>query len=138
MSNIDSSAKISIKLYSKQDNNGKPFYYGKLQFNGTLSMTDGQSFMIFLSDPGCEELQIGPLAPHRNGHSGIIGSKGQIAIPLNRHFDQHSNPFYVGELKGLGNLDMQRGIFFTVFTSIDGREQLQLQPMKFKEQRQHA
>jgi len=131
---IDDRAKISIPLEAKKDSNENTFYIGKLQFNGMLSLEDGQSFMVFISDENCEELQIGPLASFKNYSRKIMETEyvpnKKIHIPLRAHVDNYKKPYYVGELKGKGFIPANRGLFFTIFTSIEGREEIQISSLK--------
>ena len=53
--------KLKIELEARKDGNGKTYYLGKLKIDATLNLKDGQVFLVFVSEPGCEQLQIGPM-----------------------------------------------------------------------------
>lgn len=53
--------KLSVALIPNIDRNGKKYYLGKLRFPGTIDCKDGVVFMMFVSEDGAEELQIGTL-----------------------------------------------------------------------------
>lgn len=125
---IDPEAKIKIALTKiLKDANGQPYYIGKLQFPGTLEFESGVSFFIFVSEEGYEELQIAPLDPSRKSSSkDPYLSGGRFNIDLHSMLDQHGRTYYVGEAIGISQLDLKRGIFFTIFTSKPGYEELQI------------
>lgn len=50
--------KFCIKLYKREDKNGKTFYVGRMKAPVSLNLKDGAAFLIFTSEEGCEELQI--------------------------------------------------------------------------------
>lgn len=127
---IDPTAKIPVKLIQKFDTNKDPYYIGKLQFNGVLDFEEGQSFMIFVAEDGCEELQIGLLDRRRIRSSSISGMRptanGRINIDLHIHRDRNGKTFYIGEAIGPITMNMKRGVFFTVFLNQPGAEVLQI------------
>lgn len=55
------SDKLKIDLEARKDANGKTYYIGKLKVDATLSFEKGQVFLVFCAEPGCEQLQIGPM-----------------------------------------------------------------------------
>lgn len=58
-------SKIRIDLEERIDNFGKKFYIGKLKgpylIDCNEKTTGGACFLVFLSEPGNEELQIAPI-----------------------------------------------------------------------------
>lgn len=54
-----SNKNLSIDLTARKDVDGNVFYVGKLQFPGTINLKDGAVFLVFVSDKGNEQLQIG-------------------------------------------------------------------------------
>lgn len=130
---IDPEAKAKIDLIKHKDNNGDDYFTGKLQFPGTLDLEGGASFMVFTSEEGVEQLQIGPLDPRRrnNGkHTSI--SNGKFSIRLNALTDQKGEIYYVGEAVGFCKIQLKHGIFFTIFTSKTGFEELQVSKLKHR------
>lgn len=53
--------KLRIRLDKKKDADGKIYYLAKVKFPGTLDFKDGAVFLIFTSEEGEEEMQIGNL-----------------------------------------------------------------------------
>lgn len=131
---IDDDAKSKIDLYKKLDSNGDPYYTGKLQANYIMDLNAGQSFMVFTADEGAEQIQNGPLHPARKKFTKPpITSGERITIPLKRHQDSFGNDFFVGELaQPATQINLTHGLFFTVFTSRKGHEQIQITPLKIK------
>jgi len=50
--------KLCIKLFKREDKNGKTFYVGRMKAPISLDLKDGAAFLVFISEEGCEELQI--------------------------------------------------------------------------------
>ena len=52
---------------------------------------------------------------------------------VNSEFKDHiALSDYVGEAMGLSKIDLHEGIFFTIFTSVPGQEQLQISRLQAK------
>lgn len=56
-----SNKNLTIDLDARTDAFGKTYYIGKLEAPITIDCKDGAVFLIYVSDVGGEELQIGPL-----------------------------------------------------------------------------
>ena len=127
---IDDDAKLRIYLHKiEKDANGKPFYVGKLQFPGEINFERGASFMVFTAEDGQEEIQISPVDPARRSkskRSSVAVRNGRVVIDLTPFFDRDEEMVYVGEAQGVVKTDCTHGVFFTVFTSISGSEELQI------------
>ena len=139
---IDPEAKTKVELTKIQrDANGHPYYIGKLQFPGTLEFSCGASFFVFVSEEGVEELQIAPLDPSRRNKSSrdaYLGGEGKhirLSIDLHPMVDQNGHRYYVGEAIGLTDMKLRNGIFFTIFTSVQGQEEIQITKLNHKRRR---
>ena len=133
--NIDPDAKTKIELTKiAKDSHGHPYYIGKLQFPGTLEFECGVSFFVFVAEDGVEELQIAPLDSSRvnKPRNDAYMSNGRYSIDLHPMVDQHGRTYYVGEAIGLGKIDLKPGIFFTIFTSKPGCEEIQISRLNHK------
>lgn len=134
---IDPEAKTKVELARiEKDANNQPYYIGKLQFPGTLEFDGGVSFMVFVSEQGVEELQIAPLDPMRlrgsRETSGTNINNGRFSISLHPMKDQNGKVYYIGEAIGFVEIDLRKGVFFTIFTSRPGQEELQITRLNFK------
>src|SRR5690606_15220266 len=134
---IDPEAKTKVELARiEKDSNGQPYYIGKLQFPGTLEFDGGVSFMVFSAEQGLEELQIAPLdATRLRGNretSGASFNNGRFSINLHSMKDQNDKIYYVGEAVGFVEIDLRKGIFFTIFVSRPGQEELQITRLNHK------
>jgi hypothetical protein len=127
---IDDDAKLRVYLNRiDKDANGKPFYVGKLQFPGEINFERGASFMVFTAERGHEEIQISPVDPTRRSkskRSGVALRNGRVIIDLKPFLDSNDEIVYVGEAQGVVKTDCTHGVFFTVFTSRDGSEEIQI------------
>jgi hypothetical protein len=54
-----SSSNVTIDLKARQDVEGKTFYVGKIEAPVLIDCSEGAVFLIFVSDPGAEQMQIG-------------------------------------------------------------------------------
>jgi hypothetical protein len=132
---IDPEAKSKVELTKiDKDVNGDPYYIGKLQFPGPLEFESGVSFFVFVSEGGVEQLQIAPMDPSRKlkMRDNVYMNKGRLSIKLNPRVDQHGRTYYIGEGIGLVKLDLKCGIFFTVFVSKSGSEEIQITRLNYK------
>lgn len=134
---IDPDAKSKVQLAKiESDVNGHPYYIGKLQFPGTLEFDSGVSFMVFVSEEGVEELQISPLDTTRlrgcRESSTAMISAGRFSVELHPMKDQNEKTYYIGEAIGFINMDLRKGIFFTIFTSRSGQEEIQISRLNSK------
>jgi len=130
---IDPEAKTRVNLKKIKDANGQPYYIGKLQFPGTLKFECGVSFFVFISEDGQEELQIAPITSQRSKSDNDLHiDKSRISVSLYPMIDQNERTYYIGEAVGLVQIDLVPGIFFTVFTSRSGHEEIQISKLNPK------
>lgn len=127
---VDDDAKIRCDLFKRKDKDDNVFYTGKLQFSGNLDFSDGQSLMIFLSEEDKEELQIGPIDPLRSSKKKeskvYINNSGKMCIPITPMIDSNNNVYYVAEARCDMLMPCKQGLFFSVFISKEGREEIQI------------
>lgn len=132
---IDKNARIPIVLEKHTDKNGKPFYTGKFQANVILDFEAGQSFMVFTADDDVEEIQLGPVSPTRRNTRSInrLSERGErVCIELTQRTDRNDKVYHTGTVFGSGKLNAKRGLFFTVFLSEPGKEEIQISRMRFR------
>lgn len=53
-----SNKNLQIEMTPLQDKNGRTYYVGKLEAPVMIDCTEGIAFLLFVSDPGNETLQI--------------------------------------------------------------------------------
>jgi hypothetical protein len=138
---IDTDAKEKIELVKMEaDRNGSPYYIGKRQFPGTYEFEHGISFMAFVSEEGTEELQISPLDPSRvtTNNNETRLNNGKIYINMHPMIDKNRNVYYVGEAIGPVKISLLEGVFFTLFVSRQGYEELQISRLNHKAKRDPA
>ncbi len=141
---IDPEAKGKVDLIKiNRDSNGNPYFIGKLQLPCTMDFEFGASFMVFNAEEGCEQLQFAPLDNNRRNkitkdHGAALLRNGRFAIDLHQMIDQNGKKYYVGEAIGLSKIDLRPGIFFTIFTSIPGQEQIQISRLQAKPKQRHS
>lgn len=58
--------KLHLSLEPITDRNGNTYYIAKLKGPFTINCKDGVAFMVFVSEPGSEELQIANVLPPKN------------------------------------------------------------------------
>jgi hypothetical protein len=127
---VDDDAKPRIPLTRLSDDEGRNYYIGKFQFPGTLDFRHGVSFMVFVSEPDYEELQIGPIDDFRRSSktNKLRGTKisDKIHIDLHPAIDSHGKVYYLGEAVCMANVNTTEGVFFTIFVSREGSEEIQI------------
>jgi len=137
---IDPTAKVQIPLVKKFDNKGNAFYIGKMQLSAFFDLRAGNSMMVFTSEEGAEEIQMSPMDPSKRSRNkkDIITQRyadngSRIIIPLEKRQDSNKQNYFVGEWHGIGLISARKGLFFTVFTSVEGKEVIQITELKHKE-----
>lgn len=74
--------KIKVKLEKREDKNNQIFYLAKLKFNGSIDLSES-SFVVFVSKPGSEELQIVGKIKKNNNKPTIIKKRKKIIKSVN-------------------------------------------------------
>jgi hypothetical protein len=82
---------LKIELKPHLDGNNKTYYVGKLEFPGTIDCSEGVSFLVFISEPGCEEIQVANInkkddkkdskEPQRVSYAHTAGKTQQFTAP---------------------------------------------------------
>jgi hypothetical protein len=133
---VDRTAGIAVKLRANQDANGDIYYTGKLQHPSMLNFDKGVSIMVFVSEEGSEEMHIRSMPKHksdklRDQDSVLLQhyEDDRIGISLRPILDRWQNQIYIGEGFGKIKRDLSDGVFFTVFVSKEGLEEVQISPL---------
>ena len=56
-----SNKNITLDLKAKVDKDGRVYYIAKVQAPVLIDCKEGAAFLVFVSDPGDEQLQIAPM-----------------------------------------------------------------------------
>lgn len=140
---------LKVQLFPKTDTDGQVFFIGKLKFNGTLNVGNGQSFIIYIDDK-VKELHIAPSdsteltdvfryykysrkKTSRNRHNNIAIELEARKEIINDN-DMEPKRFFIGKLEIDATVDASYGIVFLVFVADPGEEELQIscQERKYK------
>lgn len=119
---VDEDASLRVDLYRARDTHGLPFYRGKLQFPGTLNWELGASLKV-VTTRNCEELRINIIGQdsHQNQGGVVSGQRRRLYAPLRKI----AGGAYQALLDHPGKVDLDRGLYFTIFTN-QGREEIQI------------
>lgn len=117
---------LRIDLSPREDKNKQLFYVGKLQYPGFIDLREGITFLVFLGESGCEEIQIATSNKNNTPFSNFIRKSDKVKITLETRTDKYKQNFYVCKLKLDGLIDCRGGVDFIVFTANLGMERLQI------------
>ena len=117
---------LKILLKDKQDKNDNKYFVGKQEFPGTLDLSKGVAFLIFLSEMCEEEIQIAHLNKENVTFSKFTKQKDRLKIKLDKRIDSFDKPFWIAKIQYNGYLDFSDEAAFLVFTSKEGNEELQI------------
>jgi len=117
---------LTIPLDIRLDGKKNVYYLGRVKFPGTISLADGITFLIFLSDSGEEELQIACNDKDNTSFSKFNKKSDKMKISIESRIDKHKSMFYIAKLNYNGYIDCSREVSFMVFNSKEGSEELQI------------
>jgi len=118
---------LKVQLNSHQDKKGNLYYVGKVFAPLNLDLSRGAAFLIFISEQGDEELQIAYLDEESQAsYFYVEGSK--IKAKIEKRIDANEQSYFLAKIRGnlLLSPDKDKGISFVIFTSKEGREELQI------------
>lgn len=118
---------LKVQLNSHQDKKGNLYYVGKVFSPLNLDLSRGAAFLIFISEQGDEELQIAYLDEESQAsYFYVEGSK--IKAKIEKRIDANEQSYFLAKIRGnlLLSPDKDKGISFVIFTSKEGREELQI------------
>lgn len=119
---------LEIKLDAREDANGQVYYLGRQKAPYKIDLTNGATFLIFVSEPDEEELQIACNNKENTTFSKYSRRADRFKISLEDREDQFGQTFYVAKLQYNGYIDCSvgEGVVFIVFTSKEDSEELQI------------
>ena len=120
---------LKVELDVRLDGKNKIYYIGRLKYPGRIDLSNGTTFLVFLSDSGGEELQIACNDKQNTTFNKYTKKNNKIKVSIDTRRD--STPlksiFYVAKLNYNGYIDCSRTeTVFMVFTSKEGLEELQI------------
>ena len=137
MSNFNS---LKIELVEKEDRYNQSYHVGKLQAPSSLSFRKGVALFVFLSENDAEELHIGCAKPDSRCESirRVLkdGELDHYVVDLKKKTDQFGNVYYMSVVQDDLILNLEDGYVFFVFSSQEGKEQLQIKRNKEKDKRE--
>jgi hypothetical protein len=130
---VDGNAGIAVKLRANEDSNGNVYYTGKLQIPGVLNFDNGASFMVFVSEEGAEEMHLRSMPKNKleriqdqSECTVFHHEDDMLSLSLRSAIDRFENKIYIGEAFGNFKRDLSDGVFFRIFVSKEGFEEIQI------------
>lgn len=117
---------LIIDLVPKLDKRDNIYHLGKIKFPGRIIFNNSVTFLIFLSEEDEEEIQIAVNDKENTKFSSYTERPGKIEISLTSKVDSYDKKFYVAKVQFDGYLDCSKDTTFLVFSSQEGREELQI------------
>lgn len=124
---------LKIELDPRPDRNDNIFHIGRIQAPCSLRFKKGITFFVFLSEAESEELHIGcakPGSPLSSVKRGLAdtGTLDRVFVNLEQKSDAEGKPYYMAVVQDdTLEIDLEeRGAIFMIFTSVPGKEQLQI------------
>lgn len=117
---------LIVDLEPRPDKKENIYYIGRLQAPITIDLSNGATFLVFLSESGDEELQIAVNNKENTTFSSCKRKRDRLEVRLDARDDQHGAKFYVAKLLMNGYINCHEEVVFMVFISREGSEQLQI------------
>jgi hypothetical protein len=119
---------LKVELDIREDSNGAIYHLGRLRTPCKIDLTNGATFLIFISASGEEELQIACNDKENATFNKYTKQRDRLKVAIEDREDQHEEIFYVAKLQYNGYIDCGAGdgVVFIVFTSKEGSEELQI------------
>lgn len=117
---------LIIDLEPRPDKDDNIFYIGRLRAPVTIDLSQGVTFLVFLSESGDEELQIAVNDKETNTFSRCTKKRDRLEIKLEDRADSNKQRFYIAKLLMNAYIRCHEEVVFLVFTSREGSEELQI------------
>ena len=119
---------LKIELDVRFDSNDQVYYLGRLKAPVNIDLTNGVTFLIFVSTSGEEELQIALNDKDNAMYSKYTKRNDRLKVSIDGREDQHKQKFYVAKVQYNGYIDcsIPEGAVFIVFNSKPSQEELQI------------
>lgn len=131
---------IIVDLDSREDQYHQTYYMSRFRAPVKLSFKAGVAFCIYTSDKGFEEMRIScakdgsECSSIRKRFKPNSNEVNRYVVPLEKRIDSDGNQFYIGIVQDQDlELDLSKdGIVFFIYTSKEGREELQIGKNEFR------
>ena len=119
---------LKVELDIREDKKGAIYHIGRLRAPINIDLSNGATFLIFISASGEEELQIACNDKDNATFPRYTKKADRIKVGFEDREDQHCQNFFVSKLQynGYVNCSGEKGAVFMVFTSKEGSEELQI------------
>jgi hypothetical protein len=118
---------LKIDLEPREDKDENIYYLGRLKFPGRICLSEGVTFLVFLSEDGNEELQLAINDKEHTTFSKYSRRADRLKVSIESRPDQFGKTFYVAKIRVNGYLDCSKEeVVFLVFNSKQGFEELQV------------
>lgn len=117
---------LRIEVDPRLDKEEEVYYIGRLKAPISIDLSDGATFLVFLSKSGEEELQIAPNDKENTIFSRYAIRGNKIKVRLDRREDKDGKIFYVCKVRHPGKINCLDEACFMVFTSRQNNEELQI------------
>lgn len=117
---------LKIELDPRLDKEEEVYYLGRLKAPILIDMSEGATFLIFLSDSGTEELQIAVNNKENTTFSRYNIRGNKMKIRLDKRNDKDGKTFYVCKVRHPGKINCLSEACFLAFISKEGNEELQI------------
>lgn len=117
---------LRVEVDPRLDKEEEVYYIGRLKAPVSIDLTEGVTFLVFLSKSGEEELQIAPNDKENTTFSRYTIRGNKIKIRLDRREDKDGKVFYVCKVRHPGRVNCLNEACFMVFTSRQNNEELQI------------
>ena len=118
---------LKVQLNSHEDKHGNLYFVGKIYAPIALDLSKGAAFLIFTSEQDAEELQIANLDEEANLSNHFLHDD-KIKVKLEKRLDSNKQPYFLAKIRDnlMVEPEKERGLAFVIFTSKEGKEELQI------------
>ena len=117
---------LKIELDPRFDKDDNIFHIGRLRSPIVIDLSQGATFLVFLSEDGSEEIQIAVNDRENATFSRFSRRKDRIKIRLENRSDKHKRKFFIAKIQADLMVNCFAETAFIVFTSKEGAEELQI------------
>ena len=117
---------LKIELDPRFDKDDNIFHIGRLRSPIVIDLSQGVTFLVFLSEDGSEEVQLAINDRENTTFSKFTRRKDRLKIRLEKRSDKHKKNFLIAKIQADLLVNCFAETAFIVFTSKEGAEELQI------------